>query len=162
MIKWLVHFLFLFGFWIVMTWTIAVPDLIAGCILALIFSTLFNSLFEKNLLKLLNPVRLWWFLVYIPVFLYHMIVANLDVAYRVINPGLPINPGIVKIKTSLKTDLAKTFLANSITLTPGTMTVEIKDEFLYIHWINVLHTDVENATNDISKVFEKYIKRIFE
>jgi multicomponent Na+:H+ antiporter subunit E len=91
-----------------------------------------------------------------------MIVANLDVAYRVINPGLPINPGIVKIKTGLKTNIAKTFLANSITLTPGTMTVDIQDEYLYIHWINVKHTDVEGATKDISRIFEKHLKRIFE
>lgn len=162
MVKWFFHFLLLFAFWIVVTWTIAVPDLIAGAVTALVLSTLFNSLFDANLLKLLNPVRLFWLLVYIPVFLYHMIVANLDVAYRVINPGLPINPGIVKIKTGLKSNIAKTFLANSITLTPGTMTVDIKGEFLFIHWINVRHTDVENATNDISKTFEKYIKRIFE
>jgi multicomponent Na+:H+ antiporter subunit E len=145
-----------------MTWTSSIPDLIAGCVLALIFSAIFNSLFEENLLKLLNPVRFFWFLVYIPVFTYHMIVANLDVAYRVINPGLPINPGIVKIKTGLKTNIAKTFLANSITLTPGTMTVDIQDEYLYIHWINVKHTDVEGATKDISRIFEKHLKRIFE
>jgi multicomponent Na+:H+ antiporter subunit E len=162
MIKWFIHFLFLFGFWIIMTWTSSIPDLIAGCVLALIFSAIFNSLFEENLLKLLNPVRFFWFLVYIPVFSYHMIVANLDVAYRVINPGLPINPGIVKIKTGLKTNIAKTFLANSITLTPGTMTVDIQDEYLYIHWINVKHTDVEGATKDISRIFEKHLKRIFE
>lgn len=162
MVKWLFNFLLLFGFWIIVTWTVAVPNLIAGAVAALFLSILFNSLFDPNLPKLLNPVRLFWFLVYVPVFLYHLIVANLDVAYRVLNPGLPIKPGIVKIKTGLKTDIAKTFLANSITLTPGTMTVDIKDEYLYIHWINVKHTDVENATNDISKTFEKYIKRIFE
>lgn len=162
MIKWLIHFLLLFGFWVVMTWTLALPDLIAGFLIALLLSILFHSIFEEDLLKLFNPVRLFWFLVYVPVFLKYLVIANLDVAYRVINPGLPIKPGIVKIKTGLKTNLAKTFLANSITLTPGTMTVDIQDEFLYIHWINVKKSDVAGATAEISETFEKHIKRIFE
>ena len=58
-------------------------------------------------------------------------------AYRVLNPYLPIKPGIVRIKTSLTSEFAKTILANSITLTPGTLTVEVDGEDFYVHWINV-------------------------
>lgn len=62
--------------------------------------------------------------------------ANFDVAYRVITGK--INPGIVKMSPGLKTDTALTFLANSITLTPGTLSVDTDDEKnLYVHWINV-------------------------
>ncbi len=90
--------------------------------------------------------------------------ANIDVAYRVLHPNLPIKPGIVKVKTNLKTDTALTFLANSITLTPGTMSVDIdKDNgFLYIHWINVKDKDVEAATKMIVEKFEKILAKIFE
>ena len=91
-----------------------------------------------------------------------MFKANIDVAYRVLHPERPIKPGIVKIKTTLTTDIAKVFLANSITLTPGTMTCEIDGDFLYIHWIWVQSTEIEEASKVIAKGFEKFLRRIFE
>ncbi|MHC4194088.1 MAG: Na+/H+ antiporter subunit E, partial [Planctomycetota bacterium] len=75
-----------------------------------------------------SPVRIFWALVYLPVFFYYVIVANLDVVYRALHPKMPINPGIVKIKTVLKTESGITALANSITLTPGTLTVDLTDD----------------------------------
>jgi len=159
--KWLFHFLMLLGIWLILVWSVEVPDIIAGAIVAFILSLLFHRIFEADLMCLLNPVRLFWLIVYIPIFFYHMIVANFDVAYRVINPGLPIKPGIVKVKTNLKTDIGKTMLANSITLTPGTLTVDIDGDYLFIHWINVATEDVEGATESIVYRFEKYLKRIF-
>lgn len=90
--------------------------------------------------------------------------ANIDVAYRVLHPNLPINPGIVKVKTKLKSDVGLTFLANTITLTPGTMTVDVDKEkgLLYIHWINVKGKDVEAATKQIVEKFEHTLIKIFE
>jgi multicomponent Na+:H+ antiporter subunit E len=97
-------------------------------------------------------------------FLWECFKANLDVAYRVLHPRLPIHPGIVKVRTKLTTDTALTFLANSITLTPGTMSVDIdKDNgILYIHWIDVKTKDVESATRIIVDRFEKVLKKIFD
>ncbi len=159
--NWLFLFLMLVAVWILFTWSVEPVDIIAGAVVALITSLLLHNVFDEGMLKLLNPVRLFWAIVYIPVFLYHMIVANMDVAYRVLNPGLPINPGIVKVKTKLKSDLGKTMLANSITLTPGTLTVDIEDEYLYIHWINVISEDLEEATKEIVDKFEKHLMRIY-
>jgi len=105
---------------------------------------------------------MFWFIIYFPLFVWYCIRANLDVAYRVIHPKMPLRPGIVKIKTSLKKDISKTFLANSITLTPGTMTVDIDGEYLYIHWIWIVDERTEEATKLIAGKFEKYIRRIFE
>jgi len=107
--------------------------------------------------------RAGWLIAYVPVFTWALIVANFDVAYRVIHPAMPIRPGIVKVKTNLKSREGRTMLANSITLTPGTMTVDLTDDgYLYIHWINVKHEDVEGATRDIVERFERIIGRIFE
>lgn len=106
--------------------------------------------------------RIIWFLQYIPIFLWECIKANLDVAYRVLHPKMPIKPGIVKVKTTLKTNIAKTFLANSITMTPGTLSVDIVGNSLYIHWIYVRDKDTEKATRIIVDKFEKHLKRIFE
>jgi len=111
-----------------------------------------------------NPKRYFWFLYYIPVFIWECFKANLDVAYRVIHPDLPINPGIVKVKTKLKSDTGLTFLANSITLTPGTLSVDIdrKNGFIYIHWINVKAHDTDAASKLIVSTFEPILEKIFE
>ena len=74
---------------------------------------------------------------------------------------MPIKPGVVVIKTSLKQDMAKLILANSITLTPGTFTLDIKGDKLLIHWIYVRSEDIEESTKNIGERFEKYLKVIF-
>ena len=101
---------------------------------------------------------------YIPVFLWEVFKANIDVAYRAMHPDLPIKPGIVKVRTSLESDIACTMLANSITLTPGTMSVDIdmKESVLYIHWIDVQAQDTEAASRAIVERFERLLRRIFE
>ena len=82
---------------------------------------------------------IFWLVCYAFVFLWECLKANIDVACRLIHPGLPIRPGIVKVKTLLRSDIGLTLLANSITLTPGTTTLDIdKDNgFLYIHLLKV-------------------------
>ncbi len=108
--------------------------------------------------RMLNPVRWFIMLLYtIPLFV-EMVKANFDVAYRVITGR--IEPAIVKITPDLKTDLGITFLANSITLTPGTLTVEVDNDKseLYIHWIKM----GKNPTENISGRFVKWIRRFAE
>jgi multicomponent Na+:H+ antiporter subunit E len=112
-----------------------------------------------------HPVkRVFHFLFYILKFFWEMIKANFEVAYLVIHPMLPIKPGIVKIKTKLTKDSAITVLANSITLTPGTLTVDINEDKkeLYIHWINVQTKDIDEATEEIGNRFEKTLTEVFE
>jgi len=136
---------------------------IAGVVFSVVASLLFVEVFTKQPLKLFSLRRYFWVLCYLPVFFWFMLVANLDVMYRVIHPKLPIRPGIVKVKTRLQSESARTALANSITLTPGTMTVDITDDgYLYIHWINVTATDVEEASRKIVAPFEPFLSRIFD
>lgn len=151
-----------FLIWLLLTWKIEAWSILVGLFISLIASLFFGELFTVTPGRALNPLRYFWFLYYIPIFLWEMIKANLDVACRVLHPRLPISPGIVKIKTNLKSEVSKTFLANSITLTPGTMTVEIRGDELYIHWIWVAEKEIEKATQAISEKFEKIIERIFE
>jgi len=90
-----------------------------------------------------------------------MIKANFDVAYRVLHPRMPIKPGIVLIKTKLASDSGKLALANSITLTPGTLTMDVRGDNLLIHWINVKSEDTEEATEIIGGRFERFLRRVF-
>ena len=130
---------------------------------SLVVALLFHDILPQEHHVFISPVRIFWFLVYVPVFFYSVILANLDVMYRALHPKMPIRPGIVKIKTNLKTDSGITALANSITLTPGTLTVDVADGgYLYVHWINVKAEDVEQATSRIARRFEWFIQKIFE
>jgi multicomponent Na+:H+ antiporter subunit E len=149
-------------FWMLLTFELTAANIIVGSVASVLCSLFFGRFFIKNVNKLLQPHRYFWFLVYLFVFIWECIKANLDVAYRVIHPSMPIRPGIVKVKTELKSDLAKMLLANSITMTPGTISVDIIDDYLYIHWIYISSEDPEVYTGIITGAFEKYIKRIVE
>jgi len=150
--------------WSFLTWPPDLQHLIVGILVSAFVSFMTGDMFVKRPYIFKHVSRYFWFLYYVPLFLWECLKANIDVAYRVGHPDLPINPGIVKVKTSLKSDTALTFLANSITLTPGTMSVDIDEEngFLYIHWIDVKSKDIQKATEIIVKNFEDVLKRIFE
>ena len=150
--------------WLGLSWTFEKVSLIAGVAVALFVTSMTWDMFNPRFSMEHLPRRVLWFLYYIPVFLIECVKANLDVAYRVAHPFVPIHPGIIKIKTNLKSELGLTFLANSITLTPGTMSVDVDKEngILYIHWINVKDADVESSSRLIVKRFEDILKRIFE
>ncbi len=109
----------------------------------------------------LSPKAIIYTFIYLLVFLKELIKSNLDVARRVLSPALPINPGIVEVETRLKSRMGRLILADSITLTPGTFTVDIRDDKLYIHWIDVKSDDIEKATNEIVRKFEKYLEVIY-
>ncbi len=145
--------------WLLLT-KFTYSELLAGVIVS-IFVTL---TFRKYQGIKYDWKLLWRFIyyvfVYLPVFVVEMVKANIDVAARVLNPKLPLNPGFVEVKTDLKGDASKLFLANSITLTPGTLSVDAKGEKLFIHWIDVKTT--ENKEKYISQKFEKLLKGVFE
>ncbi len=147
--------LFLMIFWVLIA-GVAVQELIIGLIVSILI-TIFvkSSIFGE--VKLSPKAILHWIL-YSFVFTIELIKSNFDVAFRVLHPVMPINPGIVKVRTKLKSRLGRLLLANSITLTPGTLTVEVKDEFFYIHWIDVTSDDIEGATQAIVHKFEKYLE----
>ncbi len=141
-------------------------EVILGVLLAAIVGVVAQKIFVKDNLRMLNPIR--WFVCIgylLGPFLVALWKANLDVAYRVITGK--INPGIVKISPGLKTNLGITMLANSITLTPGTLTVDIDDDNndLYIHWINVDENIIKQKPADYKKIcgnFPNWIRRIAE
>jgi multicomponent Na+:H+ antiporter subunit E len=160
--RYIIHFIIGFGLWLLLTLSVNLDHLIAGIIVAALATIIFGGYFTKQPIKFLQIHRLFWIIVYSIVFIWYMFRANIDVAYRALHPQRPIKPGIVKIKTTLKTDIAKVFLANSITLTPGTMTCEIDNEYLYIHWIWVQEESIEKASRIIARPFERYLRRIFE
>jgi len=159
--------IFSFLLWLGLTWTLNVQSLIVGGAASLIVGLVFGKLFTDEPKKVFQLRRWFWLLVYIPVFLWEMAKANFDVAGRVLvsifrPKNMPISPGIVRIKTEVHSEIGKAFLANSITLTPGTFTVDIKNDILYVHCINVKNKDIKGATEDIAKRFDPLLIKIFD
>ncbi len=151
---------FLYVIWLILT-PFQSDELIFGAIASVIIALIFTGISNVYSDFRINPKAIIYSVIYLFVFLRELIKSNFDVALRVINPKLPINPGIVKVKTKLKSKIGRIMLANSITLTPGTLTVETKGEYYYIHWIDVTAKDVESASKEIVSTFEKYLEVMF-
>jgi multicomponent Na+:H+ antiporter subunit E len=141
-----------------LSWEVLVVGAIVATILVLIFPD-HGFLFAGTRFSPETPLLV---LSYLSLFVRELVKSNLDVARRVISPEVRINPGIVEVKTKLRHPTYRLVLANSITLTPGTLTVEMIDDSLFIHWIDVTGRDVESATREISSKFEHYLLQLGE
>lgn len=155
-------FLFLLILWLLLTSTFDSQEFLVGICVCFVIAFVTHGFYIRLGFPALDFKKFWFSIVYILILFYEIIKANIDVARRVITPSLPINPGVVVIKTGLKSDIAKTILANSITLTPGTFTLDIQGDKLLVHWIDVEATEMEAATNIIGERFEKYLRIIFQ
>jgi multicomponent Na+:H+ antiporter subunit E len=157
-----VLFIVTFILWLLLTSTLHIQFVVTGLIVSLLTALLFGHIFVTNWNKVFQARRYIWFLWYLIIFILECIKANFDVAYRVLHPALPIKPGIVKATTNLRTDIARAILANSITMTPGTLSVDIIGEDIFIHWICVRNENSEISRQAIVDRFESILARIFE
>jgi multicomponent Na+:H+ antiporter subunit E len=148
--------------WLALTLSLDAQELLVGAAVCLVLSLLLHPRYLRLGLPPLTIKRLAFFAVYLVVLLWEIIKANFDVAYRVIHPRMPIEPGVVVIRTELRSDIAKMILANSITLTPGTFTLDVIGDRLLIHWISVQAESVEEATELVGERFERYLRVIFQ
>ncbi|MCK4552360.1 MAG: Na+/H+ antiporter subunit E [Tenericutes bacterium] len=139
-----------------------VNEVILGSVLSVILTVILTKYVDYKI-DILFPIRFLKFLfIYIPVFIYKLVLANLDVARRVLSFKIPLNPGIVKVKTDIKGDLGKLTLANSITLTPGTLSIDVEDDVIYVHAIDVKGKNKKEHSKNIAGTFEKILGGIFK
>lgn len=141
-----------------------VQSILLGLAAAALATLMLRNVYVQSPAKFWNPVRWFWALIYVPLLGWEILKANLNVAYVVLHPDMPIRPGIVKVKTTLRSESGRTALANSITLTPGTFTVDVKPETgeMFIHWLAVEVEDVEGATERIVRRFEAILRKVFD
>jgi multicomponent Na+:H+ antiporter subunit E len=99
--------------------------------------------------------------VYLLLFFRELLTANIDVAYRVLSPSMPIDPDVVEVPLRVESDIAITTIANSITLTPGTLTMDYDNETntLYVH--SIAADDYDALVGPI-RAWEDYALRIFD
>jgi multicomponent Na+:H+ antiporter subunit E len=148
-------------FWIMLMGGLSSDVLVVGVLASLVIALLYPNGLSFFTEFRATPDAFAAGLRYYAFFFKELVRSNLRLAAIVLSPSLPIRPGIVKVRTRLKSRMGRLMLANSITLTPGTLTVEMDGEWLYVHWVNVESTDVEAATASIVAGFERYLEVIY-
>lgn len=144
-LRWTVQTLALFGVWFAFSGRTEGEFLVMGGLAALSGTVLTHWLFagDQDRRFLHPPYPLGWFIrgffrsvLYLPWLLWEILLSNLYVAYLVLHPGLPVKPSLVRFQTSLHSESAQVLLAQSITLTPGTVTVDVWDGNFMVHCLS--------------------------
>ncbi|WP_287600664.1 Na+/H+ antiporter subunit E [Thiothrix sp.] len=156
-----VLFVTLMLFWLMLSGKLDTDVLIVGAVASLIIALLYRDGLSFFTEFRFTPQAIVAGFRYYGYFLRELFKSNLKMAAIVLSPSLPITPGIVKVRTRLKSRMGRLMLANSITLTPGTLTVEMAGEWLYIHCVTLGATDIEAATAEIVSGFESYLEVMY-
>ncbi len=151
-------------FWVMLNGSLATDILIVG-----VAGSLVIAFMSRDGLAIFSEFRATprafaTALLYLLFFLKELVKSNINVARIVLAPSLPLTPGIVKVRTRLKSSMGRMLLANSITLTPGTLTVEMAGEWIYVHWVAVDLVDladIDAATEGIVAGFERYLEVMY-
>ena len=162
-------FVVCYAFWILLTWSFAAQELIVGAVVSLLVALFAARFFiHEKAGWLANPAKffacLGFWLFTFPV---ELIKANVNMAKIRFGGCKAVNPGIVKVPTGMKSDYGLAAVSNSITLTPGTITMATAEDadgqnWLYVHWIDVAETDPEKAGEAIKGTLEKGLRRVWE
>jgi len=156
-----IMFFILMGVWMILNNSLSIEVWLTGGVVSLFLAILLCGHCTVFQGVNLTPKALMYTIVYLFVFLYELVKSNLHIAALVLTPSLPINPGIIRGDTILKSRMARLILANSITLTPGTFTIDFIGDTLYIHCVNLEGEDHDAYAKSIIRKFEKYLEVIY-
>ncbi len=151
------YILFLLA-WIIFNGNITLEIMIFGVVISAVVFAFMCKYMDYSLKKEINVYKKSiWFLAYAVLLIREIIKANLAIIPRILTVEEEMDPVIVKFRTSLKSDFTRMLLANSITLTPGTITVSLEDDEYTIHCLDTsLAEGLENSD------FEKALKKLDE
>ncbi len=145
MLRWTVQTLALLAVWFAFSGHTEIEFLVTGAVVAVAGTALTHWLFagDQELRFRHVPYPFGWFVhgflrsvLYLPWLFWEIALSNLHVAYLVLHPRLPVEPGLVEFETSLRSETAQVLLAQSITLTPGTVTVDVSDGRFMVHCLS--------------------------
>ena len=157
-----VLFFTLMLFWVMLVNSLAADTLLIGALVSLCVALLYRDGLSFFTEFRATPAAFVAGTLYYAYFLRKLVQSNLQMAAIVLSPDLPVKPGIIKVRTRLKSRMGRLMLANSITLTPGTLSVELDDEWLYVHCVTVGALDTETATEEIAAGFERYLEVMYD
>jgi len=150
--------LFLGMIWVSLTGEFTRWNFIIGLALGFVIMLIFRETFSQSGSYFR---KFWQFVYFVLFFIWELILANLRVAWEVLTPDLHMHPAIIGIPLDLKSELEITILANLITLTPGTLSLDVSDDnkTLYVHAMYV--DDPDAFRRSIKEGFEQRVKDLF-
>lgn len=146
--------------WVGLTGELTLATFVVGLLLGVIILKLFGErtvrVLKLNIRHIIPLIQLFF------IFLFELLMANLTVLVKVFSPKLNIKPGIIKVPVEVEGPFWITTLANMITLTPGTLTVEVSpdNKYFYVHCLNIDNED--SIVSDIKGTFEKKIQEVYK
>ncbi len=152
---------YLFAGWVLFTWNVSLRSLMIGLVHSIIVAVITFRLFieEDEAARRSHMPRPHYLLIFTVVLIYQMYVSSFQVLWNIVRGR--INPGVVHFRTRLRSDIARVTLGNSITLTPGTITLLIDDDHLIVHWLDSRTTHSKYASSLIAGRFESLLKRVW-
>ncbi|MCR3905978.1 MAG: Na+/H+ antiporter subunit E [Tenericutes bacterium] len=138
----LLLFILLFSFWMIIASDFDLIEVITGLLasLMIVFYN-FDLIFQKDEATPLRPKSVGAFFILIVILLKEIVIANFHVAKIVLSPKMKIEPGFKKIRQPLKKDFNRALFGNAITLTPGTLTVDMNDQEIIVHGLEMGHIE---------------------
>jgi multicomponent Na+:H+ antiporter subunit E len=152
---------YLMGGWLLFTGTVAGFPLLLGLFFSTIIALLTYHLFieEQEAARRDLIPRIYLLIGYLVLIMVKVYIASFRIAWKVVSGD--ITPRIVHFRSRLRSDLARVALANSITLTPGTLTLDLDEDHMVVHWLDASTTHSGYAARLIAQPFERWLKKIW-
>jgi multicomponent Na+:H+ antiporter subunit E len=147
--------------WIAISSSLAAESVISGALISAGLAYVFAAKFEIWRGIRFTPSRLYHFILYTGVFVVELVRANLNMMRYVYAPRICVNPGVVEVKTGLKSPIGRLALANSISLTPGSLVLDVAEDGIVVHCLDMQAIDPDKATQIIVGPFENHLERTF-
>jgi len=156
--RYIYTFLIMFGFWILLSGKFDLFHLTLGVLSSALVAFLSSDILMHDTKKNDRLAVAFRLISYIPWLLYQIVLSTIHVALLALHPKMltRIDPTIVTFKTKLKSNVARVALANSITLTPGTITIRVEGNIFYVHAIS------RKAAAGLPGEMEDRLARVFE
>ncbi len=162
-----VTFLIILSIWLILAGSLSLPVILAGLVVTYFGLRAFGG---RGVVIAGAPrvsdlgYRIVTALIFVPVFLWEIFSSAISVSRLVYQRNPRMSPGVVSVRTILTSKTAITILANLITLTPGTLTMDFdsRERCYYVHWIDVTTLDEDERAEVLIKKMEEYLRRILE
>lgn len=151
----------LWAIWLVANASLSTDVIVVGGVVSLPIAYIFAARGATWQNVAMTPKGAYHFIIYTGVFFRELIFANINVIRWVYSPRIDIKPGVVRINTRLKSPIGRLALANSIALTPGSLVLDIDDDTILVHWLDVQTTDRDKAAEMIAGPYEKHLEKVF-
>lgn len=160
-VRFSITFLSLLAGWLLLTWSVDAGSLLAGVASSLLVSAITYTIFidETEAGRRAHLPRMHMFVVFVCLLIFNMYVASFRVLWKILRGD--INPRVVHFRTRLKTEIARVALTSSITLTPGTITLDLTEDHLMVHWLDAQTTHSRYAGELIKGMYEKLLRRVW-